>query len=71
VTDEIQPCGAPPHHWHSTTQFASFVGIAPQSLRKRYSQTGSYFGVRPVKLPNGKLRWPEDALTKMICPPLN
>lgn len=47
---------------HSTDQFACQLGIRPQTARKRYSQTGSYYGIRPLKLPNGKLRWPSKAL---------
>lgn len=53
----------------STNELADELRLQPQSLRKRYSQQGSYFGVRPEKLPNGRLRWPADALTQLVCPP--
>lgn len=44
-----------------TSGFASDLDVKPQSVRKRYSQTGSYFGIRPlIKLPNGRLRWPKN-----------
>lgn len=42
----------------STDKFAQQNLVRPQTVRKRYSQSGSYFGVRPTKLPNGRLSWP-------------
>ena len=42
-----------------TSQFAERQGIRPQSLRVRLSETGSYFGVRPLRLANRLLRWPD------------
>ncbi|MGR8018617.1 hypothetical protein [Burkholderia cenocepacia] len=42
----------------STEELAAILAIDPQSIRKRYSQTGSYLGVRPTKLPNRRLLWP-------------
>lgn len=51
----------------STNEFAAELRLKPQSLRKRYSQQGSYFGVHPEKLPNGRLRWPMDALDQLIA----
>lgn len=50
----------------TTLQLASALELQEQSIRKRYSQTGSYFGVRPSKLPNGRLRWPNDSVQKLI-----
>ena len=41
-----------------TEEFAELNGVKSQSVRKRYSQTGSYFGVRPLKLANRRLKWP-------------
>lgn len=46
----------------STNQFALLLAMQPQSIRKRWSQTGSYFGVQPIKLRNRKLAWPANAL---------
>lgn len=50
----------------TTLQLANALELQEQSIRKRYSQTGSYFGVRPSKLPNGRLRWPVDSVQKLI-----
>ena len=51
----------------TTEQLAIELAMEAQSIRKRLSQTGSYFGVRPVKLPNGKLRWPADAIAQLTA----
>jgi hypothetical protein len=49
----------------TTEELAALLSIRPQSIRKRYCQTGAYFSLRPVKLPNGRLMWPADALDKL------
>lgn len=50
----------------STEEFAAQLTLRPQSIRKRYCQTGAYFGVRPVKLPNGRLMWPADSVEQLM-----
>ncbi|QDW50031.1 DNA-binding protein [Burkholderia sp. KBS0801] len=50
----------------TTEELAALLSIRPQSIRKRYCQTGAYFTVRPVKLPNGRLMWPADAIEKLV-----
>lgn len=63
-----------PDHGHpdgrrlTTAELAAALSLREQSIRKRLWQTGSYFGVRPVKLPNGKLRWPSDSVARLIAP---
>lgn len=49
--------------WQTKT-FAAQNHIEEQTARKRYSQTGSYFGVVPQKHANGRLRWPAVIVTK-------
>ncbi|AXL51517.1 hypothetical protein DSC91_004207 [Paraburkholderia caffeinilytica] len=49
----------------STEELAAQLTLRPQSIRKRYSQTGAYFCLRPVKMPNGRLMWPADALEQL------
>jgi hypothetical protein len=52
---------------HQTTEeFAAAISCLPSSIRKRYSQTGSYYGVRPIKLPNRRLLWPADAVEELV-----
>lgn len=52
--------------WLNTKMFAAALGLEPQSIRKRHSQTGSYFGVRCAKLPNGRLCWPAAAIEILL-----
>lgn len=50
----------------TTAQFSAQIGIKPESIRVRLCQTGSYFGVTPRKLPNGRLLWPADAAEQLL-----
>ncbi|WP_321161102.1 DNA-binding protein [Herbaspirillum lusitanum] len=50
----------------TTNELAFKLAMEPQSIRKRWSQTGSYFSIRPLKLPNGKLRWPANAIDMLF-----
>ena len=45
-----------------TEQFAAANGVKGASVRSRLCREGSYFGVKPHKLPNGRLLWPVDDL---------
>lgn len=49
----------------TTEELAERLSLRPQSIRKRLCVTGSYFSVRPVKLPNGRLLWPADSLEQL------
>jgi len=42
----------------STKALAESIEVKPQSIHARVSRFGSYYGLRPIKLPNGRLRWP-------------
>lgn len=42
----------------TTEQFAALNCAKSQSVRARVCRTGSYFGVRPIKLANRMLAWP-------------
>ena len=50
----------------STEEYAARNLVQPQSIRKRYAATGSYHGVRPVRLPNRRLLWPDNTLDALI-----
>ena len=45
-------------------EFAALNKVKAQSVRARLCRTGSYFGVRPLKLANGRLAWPAIQVTK-------
>ncbi|WP_407280126.1 hypothetical protein U5817_06720 [Aromatoleum evansii] len=42
-----------------TDTFAARNQVKGQSVRARVCRTGSYFGVTPKKLANGRLAWPD------------
>ncbi|KFB76646.1 MULTISPECIES: hypothetical protein [Candidatus Accumulibacter] len=48
----------------SAEQFAALNQVKAQSVRARLCRTGSYFGVVPVKLANGRLAWPAVQVAK-------
>lgn len=57
----------PNDQYQSTNDFAIGLSLRPQSIRKRFNQTGSYFGLRPLKLPNGRLLWPVNSVTHLLA----
>lgn len=42
----------------NTSEFAALNMVKAQSVRARVCRFGSYFGVKPVKLLNGRAAWP-------------
>jgi len=42
----------------TTAQFAGKYFVKPETVRTRYCLTGSYHGIIPRKLLNGRLAWP-------------
>jgi hypothetical protein len=42
----------------STAEFAASRNVKPRTVLRRYYAEGSYFGEKPVKTANGRLRWP-------------
>ncbi len=51
----------------STDEFAAVLAVEPQSVRKGYSKNGNYQGIRPTKLPNGRLLWPTEAVRRVLA----
>lgn len=49
----------------TTEVLAERLGIKPQTLRSNLCRNGHYFGLRPVKMPNRLLLWPEDSLEQL------
>ncbi len=49
----------------TTPELANRVGITPESLRVHLCRRGSYFGLVPDRLPNGRLLWPADSLERL------
>ena len=50
---------APDHQGQSLSseQLAQLLGVQPGTVRRGHCLNGHYLGLRPVKLPNGRLRW--------------
>lgn len=66
ATQSAAPSFAVPIPDITTEELAQQCGIKPQSVRVRLCRTGSYFGIKPTKLPNGRLMWPGDARERML-----
>jgi hypothetical protein len=49
----------------STEEFAAVMAVAPQSIRKRYSEEGTYHGVRPIKQASRRVMWPVEAVRQL------
>jgi hypothetical protein len=49
-----------------TEQLAQAIGIKASSIRTRLCKTGSYFGIKPRKLNNGRLLWPSDSVEQLL-----
>jgi hypothetical protein len=53
-------------HGLSTRQLAQFMGVLAESIRVQLSRKGSYHGLRPDRLPNGRLLWPADSRERLL-----
>ena len=42
----------------TTEQLAELIHGKPNSIRTRLCKTGSFYGIKPIKLPSGRLLWP-------------
>ncbi len=49
----------------TTEDLAGQLGLKPETIRKAAAKSGSYYGIVPQKLPNGRLIWPGDALARL------
>ena len=55
--------GQPPVTRHSnycnTKELGQILGVKGESIRRSLSVNGHYMGLKPIKLPNGRLAWDE------------
>ncbi len=49
----------------TTSALAQRLGLQPQTLRASVCRNGSYFGITPHRLPNGRLLWPSDSFDRL------
>lgn len=61
---DLEPSG---RYRYSTEQFAAQHLVLPQTVLKQFSATGSYLGIRPVRLPNRRLLWPADSIEQIVA----
>lgn len=54
----MKPNQAPRNY--STVAAATVFGVQPGSLSTALWRNGHYCGIKPVRLPNGRLLWPAD-----------
>lgn len=50
----------------TTTDLSSALGLKPESIRSHYYRNGSYYGLQPLKAPNGRLLWPADSIERLV-----
>jgi hypothetical protein len=50
----------------TTKVFAQTVGCQDATIRRSYCVNGHYLGLRPTKLPNGRLLWNFDKIVKIV-----
>jgi len=62
----MQPNQRPAHEEFtlSCEEFARLNQIKPQSVRARLCRFGSYYGIKPKKLVNGRLAFPAVQVTQ-------
>lgn len=51
----------------TTEEMAGQLRIVPQTARAGLCRNGHYLGMRPVKLPNGKLLWDAAAVERLTA----
>ena len=50
----------------TTEELAVQLRIVPQTARAGLCRKGHYLGLRPVKLPNGKLLWDASEVARLL-----
>ena len=51
----------------TTEQFAELLHGKPSTIRTRLCKTGSFYGIRPIKLPSGRLLWSTEAVQAFLA----
>ena len=49
-----------------TKEVAELLGVKPRTILLAHSKNKHYCGMKPIKLPNGRLRWDEDAALALL-----
>lgn len=51
---------------YTTEQLAELIHGKPNSIRTRLCKTGSFYGIKPTKLPSGRLLWPANKVQAFL-----
>ena len=51
---------------HSTKEVAQAFNVQGATVRRSVCVNGHYLGLRPVKLPNGRLGWSSEELQRLV-----
>lgn len=49
-----------------TEAIAQSFCVKPETVRRSYCVKNHYMGIKPKKLPNGRLLWPAEALDRVL-----
>ncbi|TXH33872.1 MAG: DNA-binding protein [Burkholderiaceae bacterium] len=52
-------------HTIQTAAFAQRLGYKSASIRTAVWRNGHFNGIKPIKLPNGRLLWPADSVERL------
>lgn len=50
----------------NSKEFAGAVRVEPATIRRGYCVNGNYLGIKPLKLPNGRLLWPKAEVLRVL-----
>jgi hypothetical protein len=50
----------------TTEEMAGLLRVVPQSIRAGLCRNGHFCGLKPLKLPNGKLLWDAAAVERLL-----
>lgn len=62
ITPRTRPAGK-----LSTEHAAERLAVRPQTLVAGLCRSGHYLGLRPIKLPNGRLLWDATEIARLTC----
>lgn len=54
-------------HTLTTEELAAIAKVKVATIRNHFYRDGSYFGLTPVKLPNGRCLWPADSRERLLA----
>lgn len=50
----------------STENLSELLKVRPSTIRRGFCVRGEYMGLRPVKLPNGRLLWDREQAERLV-----